>query len=105
MKAPEPVLSPRQIAARRRALWQAMLALRGVGEYERFFIDLCTPAEIADMADRWAVACLLDRELPYRQIHDETGVSTATVTRVARSLHLGAGGYRAGLARLRGEER
>jgi TrpR-related protein YerC/YecD len=64
-----------------------------------FLEDLCTPAEILAMADRWRVAQLLDEGLPYRQIYEKTGVSTATVTRVARSLALGAGGYRAALAR------
>lgn len=105
MKAQTPSPSDRQLATRRRALWRAVLALRGAEECERFFADLCTPAELADMADRWAAARLLDRNMPYRRIHDATGVSTATVTRVARSLHLGAGGYRAILERLRGENR
>ena len=54
---------------------------------ERLLIDLCTPAEIRTMAERWHVARLLDGTgLSYREIHDATGVSTTTIVRVARFL-------------------
>ncbi len=98
------VLSQRQRAARKRMLWRAVLALRDADECERFFVDLCTPAEIEAMADRFTVARLLERGLPYRRVHDETLVSTATITRVARSLNQGEGGYRTVLDRLRGDD-
>jgi TrpR-related protein YerC/YecD len=49
--------------------------------------DLCTPAEIRTLAERWHVARLLDgTELSYRDIHEATGVSTTTIVRVARFL-------------------
>ncbi len=49
--------------------------------------DLCTPAEIRTLAERWHVARLLDgSDLSYREIHDATGVSTTTIVRVARFL-------------------
>jgi len=49
--------------------------------------DLCTPAEIRSLAERWHVARLLDgTDLSYRDIHDATGVSTTTIVRVARFL-------------------
>ena len=49
--------------------------------------DLCTPAEIRTLAERWHVARLLDgTDLSYREIHDATGVSTTTIVRVARFL-------------------
>ena len=52
-----------------------------------FLADLCTPAEIHSLAERWQVARLLDAgELTYREIHDATGVSTTTIVRVARFL-------------------
>ena len=85
---------------RRKALYQAVVGLKSVEECERFFEDLCTPTEVEAMADRWLVAGLVDRGVPYREIHDRTGVSTATVTRVGRALKLGADGYRLALGRL-----
>ena len=49
--------------------------------------DLCTPAELRALAERWHVARLLDAtNLSYRDIHDATGVSTTTIVRVARFL-------------------
>ena len=49
--------------------------------------DLCTPAEVRSLAERWHVARLLDAgERTYREIHDATGVSTTTIVRVARFL-------------------
>ena len=58
-----------------------------------FFTDLCTPAELEAMADRWQVVPLLHQGIPYRTIHEKTGVSVTTITRVARCLTLGSGGY------------
>lgn len=81
-------------------LSEAILALDSVDEARRFLVDLCTPAELTAMADRWRVAKLLQRDVPYRKIYERTGVSTATVTRVARTLTHGTGGYGVVLARL-----
>ncbi|MEO1038202.1 MAG: YerC/YecD family TrpR-related protein [Pseudomonadota bacterium] len=56
-------------------------------ETVRFLLDLTTPGELAALAERWRVARLLDAgELSYREISARTGVSTTTVTRVARFL-------------------
>lgn len=55
--------------------------------------DLCTPAEIEAMVDRWQVVAPLLDGVPYREIHERTGVSVTTVGRVARCLTHGAGGY------------
>ena len=59
-----------------------------------FFTDLCTPAELESMADRWQVVPLLRQGMPYRSIHEQTGVSVTTITRVARCLSFGTGGYK-----------
>src|SRR5437762_3280638 len=83
-----------------RELYEAVLRLRTPKDCADFFTDLCTPAELVSMADRWRVARLLDQGLPYREIYDRSGVSTATVTRVARSLMYGKSGYRKALDRL-----
>jgi TrpR-related protein YerC/YecD len=77
------------------ALFEAILALDGIDETERFFRDLCTLNEIRDMAQRWAVVRRLDAGQHYAEISRETGASTATITRIASWLNHGEGGYRA----------
>jgi len=68
-------------------LFETIVALRNADECYNFLYDLCTPKEIADMADRWWVARLLEEgKLSYREIHAHTGVSVTTVGRVARFL-------------------
>lgn len=76
-------------------LFGAILQLDDIGETERFFRDLCTFAELRDMAQRWAVVGLLDGGLHYAEISRRTGASTATITRIASWLNHGEGGYRA----------
>jgi TrpR-related protein YerC/YecD len=87
------VLSPRQEKAVEDELFTALLSLRDIGECRAFFDDLCTPAELQAMKDRWNVVEMLGQGLTYRQIHNATGVSVTTVGRVARCLQSGAGGY------------
>lgn len=67
-------------------------------DVESFLVDLCTPAELEALADRWVVVPLLAQGVPYRTIHEQTGVSVTTVGRVARCLENGTG-YRAALER------
>ena len=86
-------LSPRQEALAERALYEAILTLKTGDECRAFFRDLCTPAELQALADRWSVVALLRQELPYREIHRLTGVSVTTIGRVARYLIAGNGGY------------
>ena len=81
-------------------LAEAFLTMRTADECLALLDDLCTPAELEAMVDRWRVALLLERGLPYREIHDRTGVSVTTIGRVARFLSRGAGGYRLALSRL-----
>ena len=69
------------------ALCEALLSVTTTDEVRRFLRDLTTPGELQALAERWRVARLLDAgELSYRDISSETGVSTTTVTRVARFL-------------------
>jgi TrpR-related protein YerC/YecD len=82
------------------SLLQALRSLKSTGELRAFLDDLCTPSELEAIADRWRVVPLLMAEVPYREIHDRTGVSVTTIGRVARCLDLGAGGYRIALERL-----
>ncbi len=81
------------------ALFRAVKSLRTTAECRNFFKDLCTPAELQALADRWHVVELLLQDMPYRQIHDRTGVSVTTVGRVARFLSDGFGGYRTAIER------
>lgn len=76
------------------ALFRAVLSLKTVDEAAAFFRDLCTRRELTDLSHRWAVARLLDQGLPYRDIAEQTGASTATVTRINQWLRHGSGGYR-----------
>ncbi len=99
MKARRPATT-RQEQQHERALWAAVLTLRTVEECRSFFRDLCTPAELQAMTDRWSVVELLQRGLPYREIHRQTGVSVTTIGRVARFLTAGNGGYRSITERL-----
>jgi TrpR-related protein YerC/YecD len=93
-------LTPRQEALAERALFNAMLTLKTVDECRAFLRDLCTPAELQALADRWAVVGLLQAGLSYREIHTQTGVSVTTIGRVARYLTNGNGGYALATARL-----
>jgi TrpR-related protein YerC/YecD len=74
-------------------LMDAISLLKNQEEALNFFTDLCTPAELESMADRWQVVPLLRQGIPYRTIHEQTGVSVTTITRVARCLSFGTGGY------------
>jgi TrpR-related protein YerC/YecD len=82
-------------------LFEAFLRLETVDEVSAFFRDLCTLGELHDMAQRWAVARLLDNGMHYAEISRLTGASTATITRIAQWLHHGEGGYSKALERLR----
>jgi len=74
-------------------LFEAVLKLETVEECYRFFEDLCTVKEILDMSQRFKVAKMLQKKKPYQQIVDETKASTATISRVNKSLIYGAEGY------------
>lgn len=78
-------------------LAEAMLGLDSSPQLRAFLEDLCTPAELEALCDRWRVVPLLMQDLPYREIHERTGVSVTTIGRVARTIERGAGGYAAAM--------
>jgi len=89
----------------RKDLAKALTSVKTAEEMERFLVDLCTPAELRALAERWHVAQMLDAgEQSYREINALTGVSTTTIGRVARFLkdepHQG---YRTVLDRMQGK--
>ena len=83
----------RAVENARKDLCRAFLAMKSVDECRNLLTDLCTPAELEAMIDRWRVVTLLEGELPYREINELTGVSVTTIGRVARALAYGSGGY------------
>ena len=89
---PQPI-PDREAEAALDALSRALAGLSKPEAVRAFLIDLCTPAELEAMADRWKVVPLLLEGVPYREIHDRTLVSVTTIGRVARTLERGAGGY------------
>ena len=79
---------PKQNIQRRKQLTKVLQSTKDAAEMERFLVDLCTPAELRALSERWYVAKLLDKgELSYREINAKTGVSTTTIGRVARFLN------------------
>ncbi len=74
-------------------LFECIMKLETVDDCYAFFEDLCTIPEIKAMAQRAAVAKLLNEKTVYNDIVEKTGASTATISRVKRSLAYGAGGY------------
>jgi len=83
-----PAIKPtRDMAQLVQDLCKALLTPGDAEEMARLLADLCTPAEVRTLAERWHVARLLETsELSYRDIHEATGVSTTTIVRVARFL-------------------
>ncbi|MEL7537631.1 MAG: YerC/YecD family TrpR-related protein [Pseudomonadota bacterium] len=74
-------------------LCKALLRLKRPDDMRAFLRDLCTPAELQALVDRWQVVMMLSEGHAYRRIHELTGVSVTTVGRVARYLSDGHGGY------------
>ena len=82
-------------------LYQAILTLQDLDECKKFFSDLCTVAELRAMEQRLEVAMLLSDGMIYNDILERTGASSATISRVNRSLQYGADGYQAVLPRIK----
>lgn len=81
------------------ALFETILKLETREECEKFFRDLMTISELEAISERWEVVQLVDQGIPYRKISEQTGASTATITRIAHWLKHGMGGYRLMLER------
>lgn len=74
-------------------MYKAILQLKTEEECMKFFDDLCTVTELQAMEQRYQVAVLLEKGLIYNEILEQTGASSATISRVNRSLQYGEGGY------------
>ena len=86
------------IARAEESLCRALLSLETPASMRAFLRDLCTPAELEALTDRWRVVPYILKGTPYREIHERTAVSITTIGRVARFLKQGNGGYLAALA-------
>lgn len=75
-------------------LYETILTLKDLDECKKFFEDLCTVAELRAMEQRFEVALLLSDGMIYNDILERTGASSATISRVNRSLNYGADGYK-----------
>ena len=75
-------------------LIKTILSLDNEEDAYRFFEDLCTIPEIRSISQRLEVAYLLEKKETYQRIAEETGASSATISRVNRALNYGADGYR-----------
>ena len=85
-------------------MYRAILTLRTLDECVRFFDDLCSVSELRAMEQRYQVAALLDKGYIYNDILERTGASSATISRVNRSLQYGADGYTVAFRRLEQQE-
>lgn len=85
-------------------LYRAILALETMEECDHFFDDLCTVPELKALSQRLQVAKMLSERRVYSDIVEETGASTATISRVNRSLNYGSDGYAAIFERLDKED-
>lgn len=82
------------------SLFEAILKLKDMEECYRFFEDICTVKEIQSISQRLEVAKLLRLDKTYNEIEEETGASTATISRISRSLNYGSDGYNIVLERM-----
>ena len=85
-------------------LYKAILSIESMEECSNFFEDLCTVQELKTLAQRLVVAKMLSEKSVYTDIVNETGASTATISRVNRSLQYGCDGYDIIFERIREDE-
>lgn len=81
-------------------LCEAFLSLKNKEECYAFLEDICTIKEILEMSQRLSVAKLLNKGMSYAQISQQTGVSTATISRISKCIEYGNGGYKTVIERL-----
>ncbi len=86
---------------RNEKMYEAILSLQNLDECMRFFDDLCTVTELMAMEQRYQVASCLDKGMIYNDILAETGASSATISRVNRSLQYGNDGYAVAFERMK----
>lgn len=97
-------MNKQQKKARNQEMYRAILTLKTEDECVKFFEDLCTITELQAMEQRYQVAALLNKGCIYNEILEQTGASSATISRVNRSLQYGQDGYTIVFKRLAEQE-
>jgi len=98
-------MNKRNRKPRNEEMYRAILTLETVEELMKFFDDLCTVSELQAMEQRYQVARLLSEGMIYNDILEQTGASSATISRVNRSLQYGSDGYAVAFERLKKSEK
>ena len=97
-------MNKRQNKPRNESMYKAILSLNTVEECMKFFDDLCSVTELMALEQRYQVAACLHERNIYNDILAESGASSATISRVNRSLQYGRGGYDIVFSRLEEKE-
>ena len=97
-------MAKRKVNGDKDFLFECILSLETVEECYDFFEDLCTPREIEEMSKRIRAARMLAENSVYTEVVNETGLSTATISRVNRCLKEGSDGYATVLSRVKKDE-
>ncbi len=84
--------------------FNVILSLESIEECYKFFEDVCTVKELQDMGQRLDIALLLSEGKNYNVVSDETGASSATISRVNKCLMYGSGGYGLAIKKIKGEK-
>ncbi len=82
-------------------LFNAFLSLKNEEDCKKFLRDLLTEAELKEFINRWKVAQMLNKQVPYEEISKETGMSSTTIARISKWLTKGMGGYQLVLSRIK----
>ena len=82
-------------------LFRVILALDTLSEAENFLRDLLTESEIIELSKRWKVVRMLEKDISYKVIEKETGMSSTTIARISKWIQEGRGGYKAMLGKLK----
>lgn len=85
-------------------LFDALRALESKQDFYNFFDDLCTVNEVSSLAQRFEIACLLDKKITYSEIESKTAASAATISRINKFLINGSNGYRTAIDKLNKEQ-
>ena len=98
------MVNPKLRDAQNDMLFKAILSLESLEECYQFFEDICTINELLSFSQRYEVAEMLREKKTYLEIAEKTGASTATISRVNRSLNFGNDGYDLTFRRLKEQE-
>jgi TrpR-related protein YerC/YecD len=82
-------------------LSRALLSLKNEKDMLAFMRDLCTLEELTELSNRWEAVKMIEQNIPYREVAEDTGMSTTTVTRIAHWLKHGEDGYRKALKNIK----